>query len=81
MEIYSHNFMSVDIQYVLHVVYIMPCCILYVMYALKCMISLMLYSVYISNVTNSRAKPQQTPSVEKHAHPPSVVYCAIYSTL
>ena len=32
-------------------------------------------------VTNSRAKPQQTPSVEKHAHPPRVVYCAIYSTL
>ena len=30
---------------------------------------------------NSRAKPQQTPSVEKHAHPPRVVYCAIYSTL
>ena len=33
------------------------------------------------NVTNSRAKPQQTPSVEKHANPPRVVYCAIYSTL
>ena len=31
--------------------------------------------------TYSRAKPQQTPSVEKHAHPPRVVYCAIYSTL
>ena len=30
---------------------------------------------------DSRAKPQQTPSVEKHAHPPRVVYCAIYSTL
>ena len=29
----------------------------------------------------SRTKPQQTPSVEKHAHPPRVVYCAIYSTL
>ena len=28
-----------------------------------------------------RAKPQQTPSVEKHAHPPRVVYCAIYLTL
>ena len=27
------------------------------------------------------AKPQQTPSVEKHAHPPRVVYCAIYLTL
>ena len=26
-------------------------------------------------VTNSRAEPQQTPSVEKHAHPPRVVYC------
>ena len=34
-----------------------------------------------ATVTNSRAKPQQTPSVEKHAHPPRVVYCAIYSTL
>ena len=34
-----------------------------------------------SRVTNSRAKPQQTPSVEKHAHPPRVVYCAIYPTL
>ena len=33
------------------------------------------------NVTNSRAEPQQTPSVEKHAHPPRVVYCAIYPTL
>ena len=33
------------------------------------------------NVTCSRNKPQQTPSVEKHAHPPRVVYCAIYSTL
>ena len=32
-------------------------------------------------VTKSRAKPQQTPSVEKHAHPPRVVYCAIYLTL
>ena len=32
-------------------------------------------------VTNSRAEPQQTPSVEKHAHPPRVVYCAIYLTL
>ena len=29
----------------------------------------------------SGSKPQQTPSGEKHAHPPSVVYCAIYSTL
>ena len=35
----------------------------------------------ISSVTCSRAKPQKTPSVEKHAHPPRVVYCAIYSTL
>ena len=32
------------------------------------------------NVTYSRAEPQQTPSVEKHAHPPRVVYCATYST-
>ena len=29
----------------------------------------------------SRTKPQQTPSVEKHAHPPRVVYCAKYPTL
>ena len=35
----------------------------------------------ISTVTNSRAQPQQTPSVKKHAHPPRVVYCAIYPTL
>ena len=33
------------------------------------------------NLTNSRAKPQKTPSVEKHAHPARMVYCAIYSTL
>ena len=33
------------------------------------------------NVKCSRAKPLQTPSVEKHAPPPRVVYCAIYSTL
>ena len=33
------------------------------------------------NVTNSRAKPQQTLSMEKHAHPPRVVYCATYPTL
>ena len=32
-------------------------------------------------ITNGRDKPQQTPSVEKHAHPPRMVYCAIYSTL
>ena len=30
---------------------------------------------------DSRAKPQQTPSVEKNAHQPRVVYCAIYPTL
>ena len=28
------------------------------------------------NITCTRAKPQQTPLVEKHAHPPRVVYCA-----
>ena len=33
------------------------------------------------NVTNGRAEPQKTPSVEKHARPPRVVYCAIYPTL
>ena len=27
----------------------------------------------------SRNKPQQTLSVDKHAHPPGVVYCAKYS--
>ena len=37
--------------------------------------------IRVDNVTNSRAKPQQAPSVEKHARPPRVVYCAIYSTL
>ena len=31
------------------------------------------------NVQPSRAT--ETPSVEKHAHPPRVVYCAIYLTL
>ena len=36
---------------------------------------------FILCVTDSRAKPQQTPSVEKHAHPPRLVYYAIYSTL
>ena len=35
----------------------------------------------ISCVTNSRTKPQQTPSVEKHAYPLRVIYCAIYPTL
>ena len=35
----------------------------------------------INIVPNSRAEPQQTPSMEKHAHPPRVVYCAIYLTL
>ena len=30
-------------------------------------------NIYYNFVTNSRAKPQQTPSVEKHAHPPRVV--------
>ena len=33
------------------------------------------------SVTNSRSKPQQNPSAEKHAQPPRVVYCAIYPTL
>ena len=32
-------------------------------------------------VTYGQAKPQQTPSVEKHAHPPRVVNYAIYPTL
>ena len=34
-----------------------------------------------TSVTCSRDRPHQTPSVEKHGHPPRVVYCAIYSTL
>ena len=43
----------------------------------------MLFDPYVRFriVSNSRAKPQQTPSVEKHAHPPRMVYCAIYPTL
>ena len=32
------------------------------------------------NVTNSRAKLQQTTSVEKHAHSPRMVYCSMYYT-
>ena len=39
------------------------------------------YCEHLHTVTNSRAKPKQTPSVEKHAHPQRVVYCAIYYTL
>ena len=39
------------------------------------------WQLSLSHRTNSRSKPQQTPSVEKHAHPPRVVYCAIYLTL
>ena len=39
---------------------------------------------FVQFVTNSQSKPQQTPSVkssvEKHAHPSRVVYCAMYST-
>ena len=35
----------------------------------------------IDIVTNSLGKPQQTPSVENHANPPRVVYCAIHPTL
>ena len=32
----------------------------------------------LTTAATSRVKPQQTPSVEKHAHPPGVVYC-VYS--
>ena len=39
------------------------------------------YPTAATKCNDSRAKPQQTPSVEKHAHPPRVVYCAIYPTL
>ena len=45
-----------------------------------CITPLLLLWCHVT-VTNSRAKPQQTPSVEKHARPPRVVYCAIYPTL
>ena len=31
-----------------------------------------------SSVTNSRAEPQEPRRWKKHAHPPRVVYCAIY---
>ena len=35
-----------------------------------------------SNLCNERpSQATETPSVEKHAHPPRVVYCAIYLTL
>ena len=38
------------------------------------------FSVYcMCNVQPNQAT--ETPSVEKHAHPPRVVYCAIYLTL
>ena len=39
---------------------------------------------YPTAATKCNERPSQTtetPSVEKHAHPPRVVYCAIYSTL
>ena len=39
---------------------------------------------YPTAVTKCNEQPSQataTPSVEEHAHPPRVVYCAIYSTL
>ena len=41
-------------------------------------------SYYPSAATKCNERPSratETPSVEKHAHPPRVVYCAIYSTL
>ena len=38
-------------------------------------------SIY-SKLCNERPiKATETPSVEKHAHPPRVVYCDIYPTL
>ena len=39
---------------------------------------------YPTAATKCNVQPSQateTPSVEKHAHPPRVVYCAIYPTL
>ena len=44
-------------------------------------IPMLIQNHYKEDVTCSRAEPQQTPSVEKHAPPPRVVYCAIYLTL
>ena len=40
--------------------------------------------LYPTAATKCNEQPSQateTPSVEKHAHPPRVVYCAVYSTL
>ena len=43
-------------------------------------------SPYIANIlllycNEQPSQATETPSVEKHAHPPRVVYCAIYPTL
>ena len=39
-------------------------------------------NLQISKFCNERpSQATETPSVEKHAHPPRVVYCAIYLTL
>ena len=43
--------------------------------------SIFLFHFPVSIVTNSRAEPHQTPSVEKHAHPSRSVYGAINQTL
>ena len=43
---------------------------------------LMLASIETTDYCNVQpSQATETPSVEKHAHPPRVVYCAIYLTL
>ena len=49
--------------------------------SLTCQTTTFLIEPKYAHVTYSRAKPQQTSSVEKHAHPTRVVYCAVYLTL
>ena len=41
--------------------------------------NLFLQKIFLCNVRPNQAT--ETPSVEKHAHPPRVVYCVIYLTL
>ena len=43
----------------------------------RCSWGTSLHYVPLQTVTNSRAKPQKTPSVEKHAIPPRVVYTTL----
>ena len=39
------------------------------------------YPTAATKCNEQPSRATETPSVEKHAHPPRVVYCAIYSTL